>query len=638
MSGNGHNAVQSGGGSVRRPGAIRFRLFLLTAVVVVGVLGWLGVRLEQATSAAYGNATLAAWATQLAVNPTSSSTMTVTSPPVTTTPAPTLPSAFGTLVYAARLNGRSHLWAIVPGSTSPVRLTAGEWDDRDPAFSPDGTRLAFSSRRDGTWDLYLLDLASGVTTRLTATSGYEAHPTWSPDGMWLAYEACYDTDLDIWVLPVDGGQEPIQLTNQDGLDVSPAWDPNGRTIAFISDRDGSPDVFLADLDDPGNRFRNLTQSPDIAEAAPAYGPDGSRLAYAAVDGGVEELRLLDLDQANPDPITVGQGSAPVWLADGSVIAGLARSAQRSLLVLYGLQRDPLYMEGLAPIGDVEGLTWSSAGLPGEALTAADGLPVSEPLYVPSTESIAESGRLSLVTLPGYSPARFQLSDAVDEAFDALRDQVARQVGWDFLASLENAFVGLNDPLPPGFAFTDWLYTGRAFAFDLAIYQAGWVEIAREDFAGQTYWRVFVRASIQDGSLGEPLRVRPWTFDLRFSGDPVAYDRGGAFKPTIPAGFYVDFTRLAADYGFERLPAMVNWRTYFPAARFNEFAHPDALDWTEAMYQLYPPEAVVTPTRFRTPTITPTSTVRPTPTPWWWRWRTPTASRTPTPFVTSTGTP
>jgi hypothetical protein len=62
--------------------------------------------------------------------------------------------------------------------------------------------------------------------------------------------------------------------------------------------------------------------------------------------------------------------------------------------------------------------------------------------------------------------------------------------------------------------------------------------------------------------------------------------------------------------------MSNWRTYYQAARFNEFARTDGLTWLEAMLQIYPPEAIVTPTPFRTPTLTPTRTPWPTITPWW----------------------
>ncbi len=351
-----------------------------------------------------------------------------------------------------------------------------------------------------------------------------------------------------------------------------------------------------------------------------------------------EIRIFDLAQAEHPSLLVGQGSAVEWSPDGSSLAAVVHTPFTSSVVLYGLGSEMQLTAGLGGQGVVEGLAWTAAGLPGERLAAGDALPTAPPAYVVETNSRTELGRLSLVDLPDFRAPGFQLSDAADEAFNALRQHVAQEAGWDFLGSLANAFVGLNDPLPPGFAYSDWLYTGRAFSFNLAAFQAGWVEVLREDFAGQTYWRIFVRTSTQDGSLGEPLRARPWAFDSRFTGDPTAYDQGGAFKESIPAGYYIDFTRLAADYGFDRLPAMANWRTFYPAARFNEFALTDGLDWTGAMAELYPPEAIVTPTVYRTPTLTPTSTLRPTSTPWWWRWRTPTPSRTPTPLPSGTPTP
>jgi TolB protein len=227
-----------------------------------------------------------------------------------------------------------------------------------------------------------------------------------------------------------------------------------------------------------------------------------------------------------------------------------------------------------------------------------------------------------------------LSTAVDEAFDELRERIAREAGWDFLARLDNAYAGLNDPLPPGFQFNDWLYTGRAFAFSEAVREAGWLEVVREDFSGLTYWRVYVRASIQDGSLGEPLRTHPWDFRGLSLASPLAYDQGGSLKSDIPQGYYVDFTLLAEDFGFDRLPSLANWRTYLPGTRYNEFVLSDGLTWEEAMLEIYPASAIITPTPFRTPTPTATRTPWPTPTPWWWRLLTP----SPSPTFPSIATP
>jgi TolB protein len=507
-------------------------------------------------------------------------------------------------------------------------LTFGDWDDRDPAVSPDGSRLAFASNRGGGWDLFLLDLNSGITQPLTDVAGSAGHPTWSPDGAWIAYEAYADGDFDIWIHPTSGDQPDIQLRHP-GMDVSPMWDPmSGRRIAFVSDADGFPDVYLANLDDPDERFRNLTRSRGAAYHDPVFSPDGRWLASSRRLDGLQSIVLHDLEQPELPVRVVGPGEDAAWSPDGRILLAVLASPTQRQVVSYLMDRQALLPAGLALTGRVSSLAWADieppVGLPSDTVPG-------------ETRTSAPSGRLALVDLEGVSAPRAALVEGVAAAFSDLRLRIAGDAGWDFLGTLENAFVGVNDPLPPGFAHDDWLYTGRAFTFNPAAYQAGWVEVVREDFGGETYWRVFVRASRQDGSLGEPLRLRPWTFEARFTGTPEVYDAGGSLKPMTPTGYYVDFTELAEDLGFHRLPAMSNWRTYYPGSRHTEFARTDGLSWTEAMLLLYPPEAIVTPTAFRTPTTTPTLTKVPTATPWWWRWLTPQPTRTPVPSRTATPT-
>jgi TolB protein len=540
--------------------------------------------------------------------------------------APAVPKS-ALLFFAARSEGGSQLFAQPEGTTARYPLTAGDWDDRDPAVSPEGSRLAFASNRGGTWDLYLMELANGNVQRLTDTPGYEGRPTWSPDGLWLAYEAYYGDDLDIWVLPVDGSQGAIQLTDDPASDMAPSWDPQGRRIAFISDRAGQPDLYLADLDNSVDRFINLTQTSEVSESDPAFDPTGRWIAYSTWEHGLQQVWRVEASE--PVSVTwIGQGGRPSWDPAGAAITAILNVPTRAHVVSYGLSSDPPLF-GVSVSGQLEGMSWTDrAAVPGWASA-------QQPASAEPTGTLGEQGaRLGLITLPGVSPEGLALSQAAYDAFVALRNRAGSELGWDFLAQLDMAFVDLNDPLPPGYGYNDWLHTGRAFAFSQAAYQAGWVEVVREDFGAQTYWRIFVRAAAQDGSLGEPLRAHPWDFDSRYSGNPALYDQGGNPKPAIPPGYYVDFTSLAAGFGFERLPALSHWRTYYPAARFNEFALIDGTDWLQAMLQLYPPEAIATPTAFQTPTQTPTNTPRPTPTPWWWRWRTPTFA----PTLAPTGTP
>jgi len=185
------------------------------------------------------------------------------------------------------------------------------------------------------------------------------------------------------------------------------------------------------------------------------------------------------------------------------------------------------------------------------------------------------------------------------------------------------------PLEPGLS-EDWLYTGRAFALNPLLLNAGWLVVGREDFGQQTFWRVYLRARAQDGSMGMPLRQVPWDIQARYNRDPAVYDQGGQWMQTTPPGYWIDLTALARAYGWERLPATANWRSYFQGARLGEFVMTQGLNWQAAMLQLYPPDIFVTPTVVIPPTRTPTRTP--------WRWLTPTPSLTPTPRPTFTPMP
>jgi len=240
-------------------------------------------------------------------------------------------------------------------------------------------------------------------------------------------------------------------------------------------------------------------------------------------------------------------------------------------------------------------------------------------------------RYQLTPLNGVDAPNPYLHDQIEESFFALRNRISSETGWDFLASLENAYVPLTAPLDPGMG-NDWLYTGRAFAINTLPMNAGWMVVVREDFGGDTYWRVYIRALYQDGSAGIPLHDQPWDFDSRYNGDTTIYEQGGRQQTSIPPGYWIDFTERARTYGWERLPALITWRAFSPAARFNEFTSTGGLSWQSAMLELYPPEALVTPTAVIPPTRTPTPTLR------WYVSPTPTTTPTPRPTNTPIITP
>lgn len=549
----------------------------------------------------------------------------------------------GFLILALAEGWHSHLYAYQPPSLPLTRLTAGEWRDIDPSASPDGARLAFASNREGHWDLYVMSLSDGALTRVTDTPEYDGAPSWSPDGRWLVYESYVidplneEGNLDLFIrdisLPDPASQAPIRLTTHPGADFSPAWSPSGRQVAFISDSSGELEVWLADLDHIGDPFANLSRRSQAPDAHLAWSPDGRYLAWSASVDGVRHVLAWDAQAPQNGPQVVVPGDWPVWGAGGSQLITALYTPNRAYLSGYAFPEDSLSMAPVALDSGLLGLTWVPGRLT-EPLPAAfaQAAGVTPALLwqaaLSSSEDLPE-GRRRVVPLSEVNAPYAFLHDEVDESFYALRSAVIAATGWDFLATLENAYVPLSMPLYPGM-LDDWLYTGRAFAANPAPLNAGWMTIVREDFGAETYWRVYLRARLQDGTQGIPLRQLPWDLHARSRGDPRSYEQGGSLLERIPGGYWVDFTQLAAQYGWERLPALSSWRIAYATARFTEFVSPQGLSWQPAMLQLYPPEAVATVTPLPPPSDTPTITPIPS--------RTPTATQTLRPSLTPTATP
>ena len=223
----------------------------------------------------------------------------------------------------------------------------------------------------------------------------------------------------------------------------------------------------------------------------------------------------------------------------------------------------------------------------------------------------------------------QLHDLVDEAFQAFRLRLAKETGWDLLSTLENAFVPLTAPLAPGEGKRGFIPVGHSPLRLCLLTPGGWPSYVKIWVSRRTGVFMSGRA-YQDGSQGKPLLVLPWDFSARSSGAIRAYEDGGAFAEGVSPGYWVDFTSIAAAYGWERQPALNNWRTFYQGARVNEFAMTGGIDWESAMLELYPPEVLITPTIIIPPTRTPTITPR------WYR--TPTPSTTPTSRPTMTPSP
>ncbi len=590
---------------------------------------------------------LSACGTPFPANPFGGATRTGT-PTLTASPSPTatiapthtvtpLPAdAIPTFIVSINDNGYAHLFAFSPGKLQATRITNGLWDDVAPSLSPDGTKIVFASNRNDYWDLYLLDLASGQAARLTDTSEYDGNPAWSPDSQWIVYDTYLKDNLEINIISTVTAGQIIPLSNNPAADTDPVWSPEGRKIAFVSNRSGKNEIWVASLDQPDpQRFVNVSQLPDGEASHPAWSPDGAKLAWAATRPNQPDgIYLWDSKNPTVPAQRIGAGSWPVWNESGDQIAARLHEANQDYLTTYHL--DGSITMPILPIPNLHGLDWRIIRinkLPRTFQKAALLTPTPLVKAPVKFDTPLPNKRASVIQLNNVNAPHPFLHTAVNDAFTALRQRVIIEAGWDPLASLADAYEPLTSTLDPGKG-EDWLYTGRAFALNSLTLNVGWMMVIREDLNGQTYWRVYLRALAQDGSQGAPLPSLPWDLNARYTLDPQSYDQGGAPMKTIPVGYWVDFTDLANQYGWQRIPAQNNWRTYFTGTQFNEFVLTDGLDWRSAMLQLYPADIFVTPTVV----VLPTGTRTKTPIAYPYNSPTPTLTLTPTPHPTFTPAP
>lgn len=511
----------------------------------------------------------------------------------TATALPTILEVRGSLAYTVRENGQTDIWGIGVGTRAPIRLTNNPADDRDPAWSPDGRQLAYASHQDGNWELYIYDLNTGDTLRMTYDQSFQGSPQWSPDGEWLVYESYQGNNLDIYIMRVDGSQPPLRLPgSSDAPDFSPSWSPDGRRISFISWRDGNQDVYIFSLDDPRPEATlNLTNTPDRGEDFPAWSPDGKLLAYSAMDEGLEKVFVKPVEDQNAVAQVIGRGRTPAWSPDSKSLVFAVDSEDSTHLVASPFAGEGVTTEIIPVSLGASDPSWTAALLP-PSLVNSGGLAagVVGPLYIEQEVRLENDPPFRLNPLINVEAPNPVLSDRVNDAFNALREETLQKAGWDFLGQLEDAFWRIDRPPQPGEERRSWHMAGRAFAMNrnaIVGFPAP-VEIVREDIGVETYWRVYVRVAeeAQSGQLGEPLRRMPWDFASRNQGDVEAYDQGGRLRSEMPVGYYVDLTQIAADYGWDRAPAGNDWRANFNSTNYWLFRKTDGLDWLTAMRELY----------------------------------------------------
>jgi Tol biopolymer transport system component len=196
---------------------------------------------------------------------------------------------------------KTRLTFTTTGSNPLAPIVQETW----PAWSPDGTRIAYTSNaEDAFQDIWVMDADGTKQTRLTVNEAFDAFPEWKwfPGGSTIAFTSNRDAPGgldDIWLMDADGS-DPMHLTSGTAVDERPDWSPDGTRIVFS--RGGN--IWAKNVDGTG-----LTQLTDTrrVETGPAFSPDGTRITFNRIarDGRVG-VWVMRADGTRPRELTFGK--------------------------------------------------------------------------------------------------------------------------------------------------------------------------------------------------------------------------------------------------------------------------------------------------------------------------------------------
>ena len=262
----------------------------------------------------------------------------------TDSPASSVRALRGLVAFVLFVPPRSQLNVIHPdgqgGRPLLPRLNA-----TDPAWSPDGRRIAFAATVGDVQGLFVADASGKHLRQLTRHSGtqlFDGAPSWSPNGRRIVFQRQEGTSVSLYIVNSDGtvlrefvagGGSPSwspdgrqiayssktpngavsiyvislkslitsRLTTDASIDTDPRWSPDGRLIAFVSERDGNQEIYVMRANGRGQR--RLTNNA-FADTTPAWSPNGRQIMFASRRyGGHFNLFLMKVDGSAVRQIT-----------------------------------------------------------------------------------------------------------------------------------------------------------------------------------------------------------------------------------------------------------------------------------------------------------------------------------------------
>jgi TolB protein len=222
--------------------------------------------------------------------------------------------------------GRNTRYALVVADSdgaNPNTVVRSNQPLLSPAWSPDGSRLAYVSFESGNSAIYVQDLTTGAREVVSAFRGINGAPSFSPDGRRLAMSLSRNGNPDIYVMDL-GSRALTRITDQMGIDTEPTWSADGSSLYFTSDRGGRPQIYQVAA---GGGGASRVTFQGSYNASPSVSADGKKIAVLQGAGNDYRVALLDRSLGSPQWSRLSPGpqdESPSFAPNGAMLLYAAR--------------------------------------------------------------------------------------------------------------------------------------------------------------------------------------------------------------------------------------------------------------------------------------------------------------------------
>jgi Tol biopolymer transport system component len=245
-------------------------------------------------------------------------------PTQTGTPTPEAATPMGKIAFVSLRDGNAEIY-VTSSVDGEVNFTNDPDEDVDPAWSPDGKKIAWSSKREGTYNIYVANADGSGMAQLTVSDAADLSPRWSPDGERIAFSR----QGAIMVMNSDGSGV-TQVTQPKPETTAPpcegggflgSWSPDGDKFTFsvASGTRGTAEVCVVNVD--GSDLAVVSGDPDTYNVEPAWSPKDQRIVYRSIRQGNHEIYLVGTDGSDDTNLTSNPATdiEPAWSPDGQWI-------------------------------------------------------------------------------------------------------------------------------------------------------------------------------------------------------------------------------------------------------------------------------------------------------------------------------